>query len=234
MSDWQQELKKECRLNDGQISQLEKLLDLVAVEKNSKLTAVSGTRNIVRVHFNDSLWLLRLPELAEATAVADIGSGAGFPGLPLAIARPQSRFVLIEANRRKSDFVSRSASALGLDNVRVLPARAEEAARSDLRESFDATLARAVGSLPEVLEYSIPLLRLGGYALLQRGAREPGDDAAAKTAGKALGGELVRVETAKPYPEAKNLHVWIFKKTADTPSAYPRRPGIPRKRPLSG
>ena len=114
----------------------------------------------------------------------------------------------------------------------ALPVRAEDAGRSGLKDSFDAALARAVGSLPEVLEYTFPLLKEGGYALLQRGGHAPGEKTRALAAAGELGGELIRILEAKPFPEARNLYVWIFQKTSKTPLRFPRRPGMAKKRPL--
>lgn len=230
--DWREQLSGRYGLSEGQIASLARLLELLMEQTDRNLTAVTGAESIIRVHFLDSLWLLGLPEMPRSGDIVDIGSGAGFPGLPLAIARPALNFSLIEANGRKSAFIARAIKDLALKNAAVLPRRAEEVAASRLRESFDLGLARAVGSLPEVLEYALPLLKVGGHALLQRGAREKRDLEPASKAATLLGGELGRIADATPYPEAKNLHVWVFNKIAATPVKYPRRPGMARKRPL--
>ncbi|MHB1390304.1 MAG: 16S rRNA (guanine(527)-N(7))-methyltransferase RsmG [Thermoleophilia bacterium] len=219
-------------LDEDQIASLARLRELLISQTDRNLTAVSDPDVIIRVHFLDNLWLLGLPEMTTAGEVVDIGSGAGFPGLPLAIARPDLNFSLIESNGKKSAFISRCIDVLGLKNATVLPQRAEEVAGSQLRETFDLALARAVGSLPEILEYALPLLKLGGHALLQRGARESRDLHAAGMAAALLGGEPGRIIEATPYPQAKNLHVWVFNKVAASPPKYPRRPGMARKRPL--
>lgn len=176
--------------------------------------------------------LLDFPEMIASNGVLDIGSGAGFPGLPLAIARPRKEFSLLEANRRKCEFIRQMVSRLALGNVNVINARAEDLARTEARESFDLALARAVASMPAVLEYSLPLVAVGGSAVLQRGRREEGDASLAASVAGSLGGQLDRIEPVRPYIEAENLNVWIFKKTDATPVKYPRRAGIPGKRPL--
>lgn len=229
---WQQELAARYGMEPAQISRFQTLLEQLIAQGDRGLTAVSRPESIYRVHFLDSLWLLNLPEIRLAGSVVDIGSGAGLPGLPLAIALPATRVTMLEANHRKSAFIAAMIGRLGLANASVLAARAEDAGRTGLREAFDVALARAVGSLPEVLEYALPLIGLGGHALLQRGAREKGDDAAARAAAAQLGGELLRIEKAQPYPEASDLHIWVWKKAAATPDRYPRRAGMPRKRPL--
>jgi 16S rRNA (guanine527-N7)-methyltransferase len=229
---WQTDLRERFGLDRGQVTRFETLLELLQEQSDRNLTAVKEPANIVRLHFLDSLWLLGLPQVERATRAVDIGSGAGFPGIALAIARPELQVLMIEATASKASFISEVVASLGLRNAEVVAARAEEAGRSGLRESCDLALARAVGSLQEVLEYALPLLKIGGFAVLQRGAREPGDEAGAVKAASLLGGELRSIEVAQPYPEAQNLHVWIFEKTSATPETYPRRPGMPRKRPL--
>lgn len=229
---WQQELSQRFRLDERQVSAFEHLLALLVSEQTRGLTAVKDPAEIVKLHFFDSLSLIDLPELSQAHSGADIGSGAGFPGLPLAIAKPGLQISLIEAIKKKSAFIAETAQQLGLANTKVIPARAEDIGRSELRESFDIAFARAVGATPEVLEYSLPLLKLGGFALLQRGSREAGDEQLAAGTARELGGRLVRIQKVEPYPTAANLHVWLFEKTSSTPDKYPRRPGMARKRPL--
>lgn len=231
---WQEVLAVQYGLGQDQIMRFEKLLDRIQHRADRGLTAVTRPESIIRVHFLDSLWLLRLPEISNVARIMDIGSGAGFPGLPLAIAMPGTFFAMIEANNKKAAFIAGMIEELGLNNAQVFALRAEDAGKSAIRESFDVALARAVGSLPEVLEYTLPLVRKGGHALLQRGAREPGDNVTAAGAAVLLGGALVRIVPANPYPEAKNLNLWVWEKRQTTPDKYPRRAGMPRKRPLGG
>lgn len=229
---WQEAMISEYSLNESQVSGFERLMKLLMGRENSVLTSVKDPDEIVRVHFFDSLSLLQLPEVSRVVSAVDIGSGAGFPGLPLAIAMPRLQISMVEANKKKSAFIANAVQELGLRNAHVLPVRAEEAGRSGLRESFEAAFARAVGTLPEVLEYSLPLLKPGGYAVLQRGGREEGDEQTAGAVARELGARLIRIQKAEPYPSAVNLHIWVFEKLSPTPSKYPRRPGMAKKRPL--
>lgn len=227
------QLQRDFGLGESQTAALKQLVELLAGAPARSVTRISAPSQIIDLHLRDSLSLLVLEELKRAAKVIDIGSGAGLPGLPLAVALPSARFSLLEANSRKCDFIRKATAGLGLNNINVVCARAEEAARSELREAFDLALARAVGPLEVVLEYALPFLKQGGSALLQRGQRQPGDEERAGAVAAMLGGRLVRVETVQPYPEAKNLHIWVFQKQAATPDRFPRRPGMPKKRPLA-
>lgn len=230
---WQLDFQNQFGLQPSQIKALERYLKMLVSTRGRGLTAVTEPVAIVDVHFRDSLSLLEIPETASATRAVDIGSGAGLPGLPLAIARPQLQILMLESVRRKYEFIRHAIDSIGLKNASAMNLRAEEAGQTDLRQSFDLAFARAVGSLPEVLEYSLPLLKTGGFALLQRGAYTRNDVERASKAAEFLGGTLSRIGAVKPYPAARNLSVWIFHKHATTPRQYPRRPGVPRKRPLS-
>ena len=229
---WQEDLKSRCGLRGRQIRLFEQLLDILVENADRNLTAVTSPDRIVDLHFRDSLSLLDFIKEGAAANIADIGSGAGFPGIPLAIALPESIFTLIESNGKKCSFLEATVSSLRLANVRILHSRAEAAARTTLRDSFDVALARAVGPLPVVLEYALPLLRSGGIALLQRGAREEGDESSASKVAPLLAGSLDFVKAVEPFPGSKNLNVWRFSKTGPTPSGFPRRPGMAKKRPL--
>ena len=162
----------------------------------------------------------------------DVGTGGGFPGLVLAIAEPALRVTLMDATRKKTAYLERVSAELGLD-VEVLPARAEDAARdSALRESFDVAVCRALGPWPVVLELTLPFCRTGGMLLGQRGADAKAEaDAHAKTAAL-LGGRVVRVERVGAEAGLEHRHVIKVEKVESTPPRYPRKAGIPAKRPL--
>lgn len=228
---WQKDFQDQFGLDPQQVRALEQLLELLLSSEHN-LTAISDPAEVVDIHFRDSLSLLSFAEIVAASSAVDIGSGAGFPGLPLAIALPHLQVTLLESNQKKSDFLRQAATSLGLANISVWPLRAEAAGQSDRRESFDLALARAVGSLPLLLEYALPLLKPGGHALLQRGGRDAGDEALAAAVAVQLGGHLSGVTPVSPYPKAKQLHIWSFGKSSATPAKFPRRIGIPKKRPL--
>lgn len=229
---WQEKICSDFGISSARVALLEKLLELLTGISDRNLTAVITADLIVDVHFRDSLSLLSFDELQTADSVVDIGSGAGFPGLPLAIACPDKSFSLLEANGRKCEFLAAAIKALCLTKVEIAAVRAEDAGRSAMRDHFDLALARAVGPLSVVLEYTFPLLKVGGTALLQRGAREEGDKQVSREIAVILGGELISVSPVKPYPGSRNLHVWRFLKTLPTPERFPRRPGMAKKRPL--
>lgn len=230
--DWSS-LAEAYPLDPEQIDRLARLFNLLKSVNDRNLTAVTSEESIFNVHFLDSLSLLRYVDLHKAKKVVDIGSGAGFPGLPLAIALPKLSVYLVEASKKKAEFIESSCQVASIKNAFVVNERAEEFGRSSLRGSFDAAVARAVAALPVVLEYTVPLLRVGGSAFLQRGARRSDDRDVAVYSAALLGAELARLESIRSYPGAKNLHVWVFNKTSETPDKYPRRPGMPAKKPLT-
>jgi len=229
---WQQDFISDYGLPPAAIKSLERLLVLLQAANDRNLTTVRDESGIVDLHFRDSLHLIGEPVFITAARIVDVGSGAGFPGLPLAIAAPEKNFTLLESVSRKCEFISSAASELGLGNVTVLNSRAEDAGRSTLRDHFDLALARAVGPFAVVIEYVMPLIKTGGSALLQRGAREAGDEKTAAAVASLLGGKLESLKSVKPYPEAANLHLWHFSKISPTPDRFPRRPGMAKKRPL--
>ena len=168
----------------------------------------------------------------EARDIADLGSGGGFPGLVLAIALPGARVVLVESVGKKAAFLGRATADLGLANVEVVDERVEDWAAG--RESVDLVTARALATLPVVLEYAAPLLRAGGAVVAWKGRRDAAEEGAAAVAAEQLGlarpvAEAVAVDLV---PSADERHLYVSLKVAATPDRYPRRAGIARKRPL--
>jgi 16S rRNA (guanine527-N7)-methyltransferase len=172
-------------------------------------------------------------ELGRAGAIADVGSGAGFPGLVLAVALPDARVDLIEAARRKCEVIERLAAAGGAENARVVPLRAEEQAAGEGREAYDVVTARAVDSLAVLVEYAAPLLRVGGVVVAWKGAREGNEERAGEKAAALLGLEPHDVVRVHPFEGARDRHLHVYAKTLPTPEGFPRRPGMARKRPLA-
>lgn len=166
--------------------------------------------------------------------LADIGSGAGLPGLPLAIADPSIGALLLEPKRKHCQFLERALGILRLEGrVCVLPLRAEEAGRDEaLRESFDLATARAVAPLPVVLEYALPLLKIGGRFVAYKGLRWKEEKEAGETAAEVLGGRLKEVMEFELPAVGRKRALVVFEKEWPTPPCYPRRPGMPGKRPL--
>jgi 16S rRNA (guanine527-N7)-methyltransferase len=195
--------------------------------------AATGLRNEQRViddHLADSLVALELRQVRAAKAVADLGSGAGFPGLPLAIARHDASVALIESNARKCRFLERAAGACGLQNVRVVNSRAES--WTEGIDSCDLVTARALAPLSVVAEYAAPLLREGGSLVAWRGARDLGAEEAAARAAHELGLEPDQPLRVFPYPAASRRHLRLMWKVRPTPERFPRRAGVAAKRPL--
>jgi 16S rRNA (guanine527-N7)-methyltransferase len=177
---------------------------------------------------DDSLVLL--DHLGEAHSLVDVGSGGGLPGLPLKIARPDLRVTLVEADQDKAAFLVRACATLGLHDVEVVARRAEEVGRDPLyREAFDVAVARALAPMPVLAELCLPLVRVGGRLLAQKTDSE--DVNGAGRAIEAMGG-AVKVVVAAPSAARGAGTVVIVDKVRSTPPAYPRRPGVPGRKPL--
>ena len=185
-------------------------------------------------HYADSLAPLALGLFAPGARVIDVGSGAGFPGIPLAVARPDLQVTLLDALQKRVVFLQEAAQALGLDNVRVLHARAEDAARlEDQRERYDVAVSRAVASLPVLMELMLPFVRVGGQAVCYKGPADRGELAAAAGAARLLGGGAPRA-LAVPFPcrpDWERLAV-VCLKAEKTVRQYPRKAGMPARSPL--
>jgi 16S rRNA (guanine527-N7)-methyltransferase len=167
-----------------------------------------------------------VPELRAASRVADLGSGAGFPGLALATGLPAVD--LVESTARKCEVISRLAAAAGLRNVRVLASRVEELGRSD----YPAVTARALAPLSVLVEYAAPLLGHEGVLVAWKAELEPGEWDAGSRASACVGLELEREVPVEPFPGARSRRLVVARKIAPTPERFPRRPGMARKRPL--
>jgi 16S rRNA (guanine527-N7)-methyltransferase len=232
MSDVDKTLRKALRsreLEPRQLAQLAKVLGVLEHDGHAP-TTVRTARAAVERHLADSLAGLDFNYLIDARVVADLGAGAGFPGLPLAIALPDARVSLVESQRRKCEFLERICVAAEVENASVVCARAEQwTAGAGVN---DAVVARALASQPVVLEYAAPLLRAGGALVDWRGKRNAEEERAAGTAADELGLELREIRTVQPFAGATDRHVHVFVKVRPTPARFPRRPGIARKRPL--
>jgi 16S rRNA (guanine527-N7)-methyltransferase len=183
------------------------------------------------VHVDDSLSGLEVESLADATRIADIGSGAGFPGLVLAVALPTSRVELIESVGRKCEFMRRAIAAAGIENAEVVNARSEELAAGSGRERFDAVTVRAVGRLSTLAELASPLLREGGTLIAWKGRRDEGEELELERAAAALAMEPERILAVGPYAGSRHRHLHVMRKSGETPADLPRRPGMAKKRP---
>ena len=193
-------------------------------------TTVRDAEWATDVHLADSLSALGIEAVSAARQIADIGSGAGFPGLALAVALPGAEVNLVESQRRKCEFLERVCLAAGVENARVVPARAEEWGEGISRN--DVVVARALAVQPVVLEYAAPLLKLGGTLVDWRGKRVPGEEDAADRAAAVLGLRRTALRKVVPFEGARDHHLHVFAKAVQTPARFPRRAGVARKRPL--
>ena len=211
--------------------QLEALLTALAAEPDPPTTVREPDEARDR-HLGDSLSGLEAEPLRAAGRIADIGAGAGFPGLALAVALPAAQVDLVEATARKCEVIDRLARAAGLANTRAVAARAEEWASGEGATAYEVVTARALAPLPVLAEYAAPLLAPGGALVAWKGAREDAEEAAGAAAAVELGLEAEEVLTVEPFPGAENRHLHVYRKVGATPDRFPRRAGMARKRPL--
>lgn len=217
-------------LSKAQRATITRVLELLEEERAS-VSSVTDPQNAWKVHVADSLTGLEVPELASAERIGDIGSGAGFPGLVLAVALPDSRVDLIESVGRKCEFVQRAIEAARIQNATVLNARSEEIARGDRRDSYDAITARAVGRLSTLAELASPLLREGGTLVAWKGKRDSEEEEQLQRASEQLAMQPERVLDVGDRAGSKHRHLYVLRKSGPTPQRLPRRAGMAKKRP---
>ncbi len=227
-------------LDDRAHDRFERYLELLGEwGPRAGLTAITDRDEVQRRLFGESLSLLVVLRGAgvlgsERTGVVDIGAGAGIPGLPMRIADPSLRLTLLESNARRCRFLETVVAELRLDGVSVVCARAEEAGRDPaLRTAFDLAVARAVAPLPVLVEYALPLLRPGGVLAAPKGSRAESELRDAAAAMAALGGKAEASLPLSLPTDAPPQQVLLVRRTGDLDERYPRRPGMPSKRPLS-
>jgi 16S rRNA (guanine527-N7)-methyltransferase len=213
----------------GAAGQLVSLLSLLASDPLAP-TTVTDPAIAVDVHLADSLVALTLGVVRSAEAVVDIGSGAGFPGLPLAIGLPGAEVSLVESSRRKCDYLRRAVAAAGLANTHVVQSRAEQMPNS--LERYDVATARALAPLSVVAEYAAPLLRQGGTLVAWKGHRQAKEEETAARAASELGLQTSEIALVQPFQVAEARHLYLMSKVSATPDRFPRRAGVARKRPL--
>lgn len=207
--------------------------ELIAWNEKFNLTAIRDQEGIRIKHFLDSLSCLSVMKPLRSERIIDIGTGAGFPGIPLKIACPGIRLTLVESVGKKAGFCQHMVELLKLENVDVLTLRAEEVGRlPNHRAQYDWALARAVASLPILTEYLVPLVKIGGCVLAQKGESAHAEVQSSANAFTMLGAELERIDKVILPGVVEERYLVVIKKTAATPAAYPRNVGIPSKKPL--
>jgi 16S rRNA (guanine527-N7)-methyltransferase len=207
--------------------------DLLEWNQRFNLTAIRDTDGIRTKHFLDSFSCVLAWKGNPPTRLVDVGTGAGFPGLALKILYPAMRLTLVESVGKKAKFCRHAADAMKMDGVEVLAARAEDVGQmSAHREQYDWAVARAVADLPVLAEYLLPLLQVGGHMLAQKGASGPAEVHKTEPALKLLGGQMRQLIPVELPGVADERYLVVIDKVAATPEGYPRKAGIPGKKPL--
>jgi 16S rRNA (guanine527-N7)-methyltransferase len=209
---------------------LSRVLELLEEERAS-VSSVTEPDRAWRVHVEDSLTGLEVGGLREARRIADIGSGAGFPGLVLAVALPHAEVDLVESVGRKCDFIRRAVADAGIENARVVCERSEELAAGEGREGYDAVTARAVGRLSTLAELASPLLRTDGILVAWKGRRDAEEEEQLARAADRLAVRPEAVHDVGDRAGSQHRHLHVIRKAGPTPGDLPRRPGMAKKRP---
>ncbi len=207
--------------------------ELIEWNQKFNLTAIRDAESIRTKHFLDSFSCVLAWKASPPDRLIDVGTGAGFPGIPLKILYPNMRLTLVESVGKKAMFCQHIVRVLGLEHVDVIQTRAESLGQSPQhREKYDWALARAVANLNVLSEYLLPLVKVGGMALAQKGESGPAEAQSAEKAMELLGGKLKQIVPVNLPGVADDRYLVIMEKVAATPPKYPRKPGIPMKQPL--
>jgi 16S rRNA (guanine527-N7)-methyltransferase len=207
--------------------------ELLEWNRRFNLTAIRDSESIRTKHFLDSLSCILAWKANPPGRLIDVGTGAGFPGIPLKILYPNLKLTLVESVGKKANFCQHIVQALGLEHVEIIQARAEDLGQDPShREKYDWVVARAVAHLNVLSEYLIPLVRVGGTALAQKGESGPAEAQSAEGAMELLGGKLRQLIPVHLPGVADDRYLILVDKIAATPPKYPRKPGIPAKQPL--
>lgn len=219
---------------ENMISQFEGYRNGV-IEWNEKvnLTAITDPQEFVIKHFIDSVLCVGFDEYKAAKKVIDVGTGAGFPGVPLAILSQDKEFTLMDSLNKRLKIIDELSAGIGLANVQTVHARAEELARNKAhREKYDICVSRAVANLTTLSEYCLPFIKVGGYLLAYKGPDAEAELADAKKAISILGGQVEKMEKAQLDDFGLDHRIIFIKKVKNTPAKYPRKAGTPSKEPL--
>jgi 16S rRNA (guanine527-N7)-methyltransferase len=222
-------LAERWALSEDAIERLRRFHRLL-VEDPLAPTAVRDPGKAIDDHLADALAGLELDQVRTAGTLADLGSGAGVPGVPLAIALPGASVTLVDSLARRCAFLERAVAQADVPNARVVNTRFES--WTEGLASFDVATARALAPLPVVVEYAAPLLARGGTLVVWRGRRDPAAEEAAARAAAEVGLEPAGIVPVQPYPTSQDRHLHLMSKVTETPARFPRRPGMALKRPL--
>ena len=222
------------KLTEEKNAILEKYMEgILAWNEKVNLTNITDPAEFRIKHNADSLMCVDFPEFLEAETVIDVGTGGGFPGIPLAVYAPEKHFTLLDSLNKRLKIIDELAGELGIKNITLVHGRAEDAARAkEHREKYDLCVSRAVSNLATLSEYCLPFIKVGGYLLAYKG---PGAEEEVKEAAKALktlGGSLVDIRETSMEEYGLDHRILVIKKVRNTPKAYPRKAGTPLKEPL--
>lgn len=222
-------------LNESQISNLATYeRELLDWNSRFNLTAIQDPEKVRVKHFLDSFTCLKVMKETSMDRVVDVGTGAGFPGIPIKIACPEINLTLVESVKKKADFCQHIIEKLKLENVDIINERIEVYGHSkEHREKFDWAIARAVAIMPTLVEYLIPMVRVGGNILAMKGEDAHIEANNAESAIKVLGGQLKQLVPVTLPGVADVRHLIVLGKIAATPDNFPRRVGVPSKRPIN-
>ena len=223
-------IKSEIQIEDKKINTLVDFFHfLVEFNAHTNLTRITSEEDAVKKHFTDSLFGARF--IPKNSKVCDIGSGGGFPSIPLSVYCEDSSFTLVDSTGKKVDFLNSAIEKLGINNARAIQGRAEEMGQdAKFRERFDVVTARAVASLPTLLEYCLPFVKVGGLFLAYKTSGEELEES--KNALKVLGGKIKDCFSYSLGDKGESRTIFVIEKIASTPPKYPRGQGKPRSKPL--
>ena len=224
--------KNGIELNDRQIAQFNQYYELLT-EKNKvmNLTAITGYNDVVKKHFIDSMMISRIVDMRKITTLCDIGTGAGFPGIPLKIVYPHLRLSLVDSVGKRVNFLSEVVEKIGLENVETIHSRTEDLAHNPkYREKYDLVTARAVASMNVLSEYCIPYAKIGGYFAAYKSGNIEEELNNARNAVNTLGGTIEKTDMFDLYGMGRSIV--LIRKVKNTPKVYPRKAGTPSKNPL--
>ena len=205
------------------------------IEWNEKvnLTSITDRDEFIKLHFIDSVMSVPCEEFQKANRIIDVGTGGGFPGIPLALAAPDKEFVLMDSLNKRIKIINQLCEEIGITNVTAVHARAEELAKNKAhRQKYDLCVSRAVANLSTLSEYCLPFIKQGGWFLSYKGPDTDKELADAKKAIRILGGQIDRKELASLESSGLEHKIIFIKKVKDTPAKYPRKAGTPSKDPL--
>lgn len=222
------------QFNEKKYEQFMQYKDLIK-EWNEKvnLTAIKEDEEIVKKHFIDSMKVFKFNELKNAKNVIDIGTGGGFPGIPMKIIKPEINIVLLDSLNKRINFLNEVIRELGLENIKAIHGRAEDYAQEvQYREKFDVAVSRAVANLTVLSEFCIPYVKVGGYFVAMKGPAVEEEIKQSQNAIRMLGGRIEHIEKVEIEDSDLNHNLVIISKIAQTHKKYPRKAGMVTKSPL--